>query len=195
MYWLLGGLILLLFLQAVFGYDGTVLMFVFFFFKQKTAYKMRISDWSSDVCSSDLAPYRTQQPNIGADRTGGSQEVQVRLQAIPFTLIGGTHGAAGAVQQRVATPIVASGFDELSHARIEDARQGAVLCSTSGNVLLSNGKIAASPEVVFEAPRLFLSPVSGGALAENVRPGQRSEEHTSALQSLLRISYVGFYLK
>src|SRR3546814_3270056 len=31
-----------------------MLVFVFFFFKQKTAYEMRISDWSSDVCSSDL---------------------------------------------------------------------------------------------------------------------------------------------
>src|SRR3546814_10895633 len=30
-------------------------MLDFFFFKQKTAYEMRISDWSSDVCSSDLA--------------------------------------------------------------------------------------------------------------------------------------------
>src|SRR3546814_4047561 len=30
---------------------------VFFFFKQKTAYEMRISDWSSDVCSSDLVLY------------------------------------------------------------------------------------------------------------------------------------------
>src|SRR3546814_6295609 len=29
-------------------------LFVVFFFKQKTAYEMRISDWSSDVCSSDL---------------------------------------------------------------------------------------------------------------------------------------------
>src|SRR3546814_13766011 len=29
-------------------------MCMFFFFKQKTAYEMRISDWSSDVCSSDL---------------------------------------------------------------------------------------------------------------------------------------------
>src|SRR3546814_1394130 len=29
-------------------------LIVFFFFKQKTAYEMRISDWSSDVCSSDL---------------------------------------------------------------------------------------------------------------------------------------------
>src|SRR3546814_10874594 len=30
----------------------------FFFFKQKTAYEMRISDWSSDVCSSDLRQMR-----------------------------------------------------------------------------------------------------------------------------------------
>src|SRR3546814_15269193 len=30
-----------------------------FFFKQKTAYEMRISDWSSDVCSSDLTPHPT----------------------------------------------------------------------------------------------------------------------------------------
>src|SRR3546814_9480968 len=34
--------------------DGTWLFWCFFFFKQKTAYEMRISDWSSDVCSSDL---------------------------------------------------------------------------------------------------------------------------------------------
>src|SRR3546814_6107520 len=32
----------------------SVLILFFFFFKQKTAYEMRISDWSSDVCSSDL---------------------------------------------------------------------------------------------------------------------------------------------
>src|SRR3546814_7434144 len=37
--------------------SGNVLLLlcVLFFFKQKTAYEMRISDWSSDVCSSDLA--------------------------------------------------------------------------------------------------------------------------------------------
>src|SRR3546814_15781833 len=33
-------------------------MFCFFFFKQKTAYEMRISDWSSDVCSSDLRTFK-----------------------------------------------------------------------------------------------------------------------------------------
>src|SRR3546814_5886714 len=31
-----------------------LMLLLFFFFKQKTAYEMRISDWSSDVCSSDL---------------------------------------------------------------------------------------------------------------------------------------------
>src|SRR3546814_6540569 len=34
----------------------------FFFFKQKTAYEMRISDWSSDVCSSDLRAIRHSVP-------------------------------------------------------------------------------------------------------------------------------------
>src|SRR3546814_7119719 len=53
-----------------------VLIYCFFFFKQKTAYEMRISDWSSDVCSSDLDQRSARwavslhQPigNIGADR-------------------------------------------------------------------------------------------------------------------------------
>src|SRR3546814_1791583 len=47
---------------------------VFFFFKQKTAYEMRISDWSSDVCSSDLYGEPTasaKRPNTGV-RPGAS---------------------------------------------------------------------------------------------------------------------------
>src|SRR3546814_19095848 len=43
---------------------GCALVF-FFFFKQKTAYEMRISDWSSDVCSSDLkVPVAERQPLV-----------------------------------------------------------------------------------------------------------------------------------
>src|SRR3546814_6907561 len=38
--------------------------FVIFFFKQKTAYEMRISDWSSDVCSSDLICRGFQEINV-----------------------------------------------------------------------------------------------------------------------------------
>src|SRR3546814_2234374 len=39
---------------------------LFFFFKQKTAYEMRISDWSSDVCSSDLLPEAEERALIAA---------------------------------------------------------------------------------------------------------------------------------
>src|SRR3546814_3333750 len=41
--------------SALYSVLITLGVFFFFFFKQKTAYEMRISDWSSDVCSSDLA--------------------------------------------------------------------------------------------------------------------------------------------
>src|SRR3546814_19543856 len=44
------------FFYCWFIYVFIFLFFVFFFFKHKTAYEMRISDWSSDVCSSDLSP-------------------------------------------------------------------------------------------------------------------------------------------
>src|SRR3546814_16337820 len=36
---------------------------IFFFFKQKTAYEMRISDWSSDVCSSDITKLQRSSPD------------------------------------------------------------------------------------------------------------------------------------
>src|SRR3546814_9567986 len=41
-----------------------------FFFKQKTAYEMRISDWSSDVCSSDLLTAYTGLMRIGQPKAG-----------------------------------------------------------------------------------------------------------------------------
>src|SRR3546814_6525335 len=42
----------------IMSYSFIMILFIFFFFKQKTAYEMRISDWSSDVCSSDLHQHR-----------------------------------------------------------------------------------------------------------------------------------------
>src|SRR3546814_18586818 len=42
--------------------DVNLYVDVFFFFKQKTAYEMRISDWSSDVCSSDLVEEAVEPP-------------------------------------------------------------------------------------------------------------------------------------
>src|SRR3546814_9429096 len=46
----------------------------FFFFKQKTAYEMRISDWSSDVCSSDL---------MQAPRQGGAMNSSFSMPSLP----------------------------------------------------------------------------------------------------------------
>src|SRR3546814_2581209 len=67
-----------------------IVLFYIFFFKQKTAYEMRISDWSSDVCSSDLR-LRTRRP---------AMRTPLRfLLGIPGIVIGGlTVDPAGAQQ-------------------------------------------------------------------------------------------------
>src|SRR3546814_3434509 len=51
-----------------------VIFFFFFFFKQKTAYEMRISDWSSDVCSSDLVLH------IGENLVAGGNGLPQQLE-------------------------------------------------------------------------------------------------------------------
>src|SRR3546814_9336710 len=56
--------------------------FCCFFFKQKTAYELRISDWSSDVCSSDLEHLDLDMPRIGEiflDVDGVVAECSLRL--------------------------------------------------------------------------------------------------------------------
>src|SRR3546814_3953395 len=60
-----------------------VSMFCIFFFKQKTAYEMRISDWSSDVCSSDLALLLT---SAFAAREAGPEIA--RLATLPVYAVG-----------------------------------------------------------------------------------------------------------
>src|SRR3546814_5092529 len=55
------------------------LLFVVFFFKQKTAYEMRISDWSSDVCSSDLTDIlQVDQAQIGMACRAADQRTDAR---------------------------------------------------------------------------------------------------------------------
>src|SRR3546814_8738912 len=56
-----------------------------FFFKQKTAYEMRISDWSSDVCSSDLNSHTTTltlQPRSSDTASVAGRLVQVALKGV-----------------------------------------------------------------------------------------------------------------
>src|SRR3546814_169082 len=54
-------------MYCMIGRSYIVVFFFFFFFKQKTAYEMRISDWSSDVCSSDL----NRNTNVAAQKIEG----------------------------------------------------------------------------------------------------------------------------
>src|SRR3546814_1699046 len=69
---------------------------LFFFFKQKTAYEMRISDWSSDVCSSDLAVI--QRIAFDTDAFGDVREWQIREHAfIGAELEHFTHGLGGQI--------------------------------------------------------------------------------------------------
>src|SRR3546814_10753700 len=113
----------------------------FFFFKQKTAYEMRISDWISDVCSSDL-------------------DILTAL---------GLAAGLWLVILVVFFPIVGWGFAGL----------------------------AVSPKLI---PASFVPHLLFGlllwALDKYLPSGSgRSEEHTSELQSLMRISYAVFCLK
>src|SRR3546814_2459558 len=54
-------------------YHVELLCVLFFFFKQKTAYEVRISDWSSDVCSSDLGREAAARRGCGQGGTPGRQ--------------------------------------------------------------------------------------------------------------------------
>src|SRR3546814_10310384 len=75
-----------------------MMVFLFFFFKQKTAYEMRISDWSSDVCSSDLTGghdfHAARAPFLYSEAMAGVQTNLHVANYIEARLAGGTamHG-------------------------------------------------------------------------------------------------------
>src|SRR3546814_948335 len=69
--------------------------YMFFFFKQKTAYERRISDWSSDVCSSDLQPPTvTQGPGL-CRAALPPEPARALAQAVDQTTIGERHAPLG----------------------------------------------------------------------------------------------------
>src|SRR3546814_6215715 len=86
----------------------------FFFFKQKTAYEMRISDWSSDVCSSDLDPDFLLRQHLVETR------VLLRLGVEPFFL-------AAQVVVPVAWPAGHLAAVDLDDARGQRAQEAAVM--------------------------------------------------------------------
>src|SRR3546814_7946744 len=62
-----------------------------FFFKQKTAYEMRISDWSSDVCSSDLCGEDPLRRDLSRHDRGGVRQCG---RPLPDELVPGLDGGA-----------------------------------------------------------------------------------------------------
>src|SRR3546814_17642059 len=82
---------------------GDVLLFRIFFFKRKTAYEMRISDWSSDVCSSDLVPRST--PASGAASFPGLSILELLFRpGTAVRLTGGSLSASRMLPRSASSP-------------------------------------------------------------------------------------------
>src|SRR3546814_4522944 len=88
---------------------------MFFFFKHKTAYEMRISDWSSDVCSSDLQhPMVYLEPALHRrcehlDRFVGKAAAPPGQQFVMPARLGAEYPAIGAVGKQQFQPVVGVG--------------------------------------------------------------------------------------
>src|SRR3546814_1788201 len=126
---------------------------------------MRISDWSSDVCSSDLREGRRRRA-LRPEQRGRAAALGVGRQQAPRPADRDEAGEAA----DVAAP---DPLDRAEGTEGGKARQGAGNGDTDGHGLQ-------------EAP-------AGAGIA--IVPSGRSEEHTSELQSLMRISYAVFCLK
>src|SRR3546814_1796809 len=83
----------------------------FFFFKQKTAYEKRISDWSSDVCSSDLK-WKT-----AADDPAGWAQAQSYDQLVAQTRQYTSNAQAAQQRLQLSEDTIASGVGLLQHVR------------------------------------------------------------------------------
>src|SRR3546814_9197995 len=98
---------------------------LFLFFKQKTAYEMRISDWSSDVCSSDLTVLRLQYVAIaGDDERGlcvrdGEHSFQTPQNAVGPPVFRELHRRA----QQITLMLVELGFKTLEQRERSEARR------------------------------------------------------------------------
>src|SRR3546814_2600931 len=140
---------------------------------------MRISDWSSDVCSSDLRAQSPEYPSqnwVLSDESRASQRTPFHgpSRAVP--------GKPVALRRRAAAPRSRPLPDRL--VRTGGTARGAVRAVR----LQSGGR--AQPR---DGARADARPHAAAMVAGNHR--RRSEEHTSELQSLMRISYAVFCLK
>src|SRR3546814_5786009 len=139
----------------------------FVFFKQKTAYELRISDWSSDVCSSDLFD-------------GDAFRLFPALPAL-FELTVNDDRARGRRRRGVHDdpPL----HDACGRRR---PRPRIVIPVFWDGAVGEGGRISNTP---FQLRQPLLGRLQPPAHVEQHHPENRSEEHTPELQSLMRISY------
>src|SRR3546814_6573879 len=88
-----------MFLYSLICFVGLLCCFLFFF-KQKTAYEMRISDWSSDVCSSDLLGQRNTQLGGAHRPSEGDHHFAIRIE-VRFVTFGGIDQRSGIEMQEI----------------------------------------------------------------------------------------------
>src|SRR3546814_10426199 len=154
-----------------------------FFFKQKTAYEMRISDWSSDVCSSDLgigeigaringtysrSEYYRAATNLFQRRSSATKPFNTPglllpniLQNFPEQGYIERHQVNGALQWRASPSLKAYVEGFYTYFRDRGSHVGANIKPFTTGTTIVDGSVKIS---------------------------DRSEEHTSELQSLIRIS-------
>src|SRR3546814_4334347 len=140
------------------------MIFLFFFFKQKTAYEVRISDWSSDVCSSDLLVCNMHEEIDEAFPLTGQ----------PVSSGGRKWTSTSCTTVRPETSWMPETRSRQIDRRVSRQRTG-----------------CARHDAAFSGAAWKRTRCDGG----HDRAFLRSEEHTSALQSLMRISYAVFCLK
>src|SRR3546814_4546761 len=139
-----------------------------FFFKQKATYEMRISDWSSDVCSSDLEQRRT-------------QRLSNWVIPIGWLLIGYLSLDLERLSIEADRIVVAA----LSGGEAAPRDQFGEHSQIGGRYALIDHPLHGVRHPQARQRRQFA--VKSGSIAE--AGIGRSEEHTSELQSLMRISY------
>src|SRR3546814_495723 len=147
-------------------------MYVFiFFFKQKTAYEMRISDWSSDVCSSDLVCAACV---TGAGGSACSHRDRVQVRPSNSVSTGPRQyicEGAGVAPKNVARSAGLSSFIRSSQP------PGDMLSDSPGRASARSGTPHSG--VAMRGNSQNAASASGRPIATS-----RSEEHTSELQSL-----------
>src|SRR3546814_739626 len=180
----------------------------FFFFKQKTAYEMRISDWSSDVCSSDL--FEEDMPEIGIELdldtcSAGPLAEKMRKGTVDigffYALGTPTEPESDLVWHEPLALFVAKDHDlaQRPHVQPSDVIKYPLVRFSERNHLglLIN---EAMEQAGLGDCTVATETDDYGLILSSVRKihgcfCMRSEEQTSELQSLMRISYAVFCLK